>query len=338
MAVDLKTYFPMIRTREEILSEISENQALQAMYRQWNAEQRNAFLDYCTGQRGVKILYDPFFKEILNPETDSARVEELLTLLLDRKVRILHVLPLESPRMGDENSLVVMDLVVELEDKSLVNVEVQRLGYRFPGQRAACYSADLLLRQYRRVRDAKKKKFSYRDMQRVCTVVLYEKSTREFHQYPEHYRHRFLMQSNTGLQLELLQEYLFIPLDIFSRILHNRDIQSPLEAWLTFLSTDDPERIEKLILYDEKFQAYYEELYELCRNTEEVMRMFSKELQEMDRNTVQYMIDELQEEVDQQRGMINQQERLLKEKEEALSASQAENRRLRELLEKMQSQ
>ena len=34
----------------------------------------------------------------------------------------------------------------------------------------------------------------------------------------------------------------------------------------------------------------------MCRNTEKVMNMFSKELRELDRNTVQYMIDEMQEE------------------------------------------
>ena len=46
----------------------------------------------------------------------------------------------------------IMDIVVELEGGSLANVEVQKLGYPLPGQRSACYSADLLLRQYKRVR------------------------------------------------------------------------------------------------------------------------------------------------------------------------------------------
>ncbi len=30
--------------------------------------------------------------------------------------------------------------------------EMQKVGYLFPGQRSACYSADLLLRQYKRIR------------------------------------------------------------------------------------------------------------------------------------------------------------------------------------------
>ena len=80
------------------------------------------------------MLYDSFFKEIMNPEKNPERIEELLSLLLDRQVRILKVLPLEGTRLAGAHSLVIMDIVVELEGGSLANVEVQKLGYRFPGQ------------------------------------------------------------------------------------------------------------------------------------------------------------------------------------------------------------
>lgn len=36
---------------------------------------------------------------------------------------------------------------------------------------------------------------------------------------------------------------------------------------------------------------------------ERVIGMFSKELQELDRNTVQYMIDEMEEEIDEQQKL-----------------------------------
>ena len=42
----------------------------------------------------------------------------------------------------------------------------------------------------------------------------------------------------------------------------------------------------------------YDNVYELCRNVERVMNMFSKELQILDENTVQYMMDEMQDEID----------------------------------------
>ena len=59
----------------------------------------------------------------------------------------------------------------------------------------------------------------------------------------------------------------------------------------------------------------------MCRNVENVMGFFSEELREMDRNTVRYMIDELQKEVDLQKTAIA-------EKDSAIAALQA---RIREL-------
>lgn len=64
-----------------------------------------------------------------------------------------------------------------------------------------------------------------------------------------------------------------------------------MEAWLTFLSEDNPEIILKLIEAYPEFKALYEDGYRLCLNTEEVMRMFSKELAELDKNTVQLIED-----------------------------------------------
>ncbi len=219
-------------------------------------------------------------------------------------------------RIADETSLLITDIVVELEDGSIANVEMQKIGYLFPGQRCACYSADLLLRQYKRVRGEKKKKFSYRDIKNVYTVVLFEKSPKEFHKYPEKYCHFFEQMSDTGLKLELLQNYVLIPLDIFVKYQHNRNVIERQDAWLTLLVCDEPEKIIALIEKYPEFRQIYEEGYEICRNTERVMEMFSKELYELDRNTVQYMMDEQQERIDAQREEISaQQDKLSKQQD-----------------------
>ncbi|MBD5471970.1 MAG: hypothetical protein HDR20_03420 [Lachnospiraceae bacterium] len=107
---------------------------------------------------GLKLLYDGFFKEIMNPEYVPERLNGFLSQILCQKVRVLKVLPADSVRIADESSLLIMDIVVEMEDGSIANLEVQKIGYLFPGQRSACYSADLLLRQYKRVRGETKEK------------------------------------------------------------------------------------------------------------------------------------------------------------------------------------
>lgn len=334
MKKSLKSHFPIIRSKEEVCLIIRKNLRLEELFQSWTAGQQEEFLDFCSGNRGVKILYDSFFKEILNPENAPERLNELLSLILRQQVKILQVLPNDSTRIADESSLVIMDIVVELEDHSIANVEVQKIGYLFAGQRSACYSADLLLRQYKRVKGEKGKTFSYRDIKKVYTIVLYEKSPREFKDFPEDYIHRFSQKSDTGVEMELLQEYVYIPLDVFRDIVHNKGIRNKLEAWLEFLSTDSPEEIAELVEAYPGFRKLYAEVYGLCLNVERVMEMFSKELQELDRNTVQYMIDEMQEEIDGKQEEINEQRQKLDEKEALILSLQEEIKQLKQEHEK----
>ncbi len=307
MASNLKEYFPLIHTRTELLAEIHSQEKLDLLFHSWSDKQQEEFLDFCTGVRGVKLLYDSFFKEIMSPEATPERLEELLSILLGSQVKILDVLPNDSTRLADEQTLLITDIVVELADGRVVNVEVQKIGYHFPGQRSACYSSDLLLRQYKRVRGRKGSAFTYRDICAVYTIVLFEKSPAEFFSFPDTHIHFFSQKSNTGLELKLLQNYCFIPLDIFRKNMHNKGISNKLDAWLAFLCMDDPEVIVRLISLYPEFKAMYEQIYSMCRNVEGVMNMFSEELRMLDRNTVRLMIDEQQEAIEAQRVQIEKQ-------------------------------
>lgn len=118
----LQQKFPLIRTRAEILSEIMENEKLKEIYDSWKEEQREEFLDFCTGVKGIKLLYDTFFKQIMNPDTKPNRLEEFISEAIGKKVKILHVLPNESAKIAVEDSLMIMDIVVQLEDGSIANL------------------------------------------------------------------------------------------------------------------------------------------------------------------------------------------------------------------------
>lgn len=217
-------------------------------------------------------------------ENVPERLNELLSLILGQQVKILQVLPNDSTRIADESSLVIMDIVVELEDHSIANVEVQKIGYKFSGQRSACYSADLLLRQYKRVRGERGRAFSYRDIQKVYTIVFFEKSPKELREDKMNCIHRFTQVSDTGVKLELLQEFCFVSLDIFRELLHNNGIRNKHGC--------------------------------MAHNVERVMGMFSEELRELDRNTVQLMIDEMQEEID---ALKKEREEAREEREKEVS-------------------
>ena len=288
---------------------IREDKHLRKTFNEWKIQEQEEFLDICTGVHGAKMLYDGFFKEVMNPEYAPGRLNDFLSLVLEKQIRVMKVLPNDSARLTDESSLLIMDIVVEFEDGGIANIEVQKLGYMFPGQRSACYSADLLLRQYKRLRDEKKKKFSYRDIQTVDTIVLFEKSPKEFQENPDSCCHRVEHRADTGIRLDIPQKFVYLSLDNFKKKQHNEGekIHNKLEAWLTFFSRDEPDMILKLIKQYPEFKPMYEDVYELCRNVEEVMQVFSKELLEMDRNTVKLMIDEMEEELQKKREMLKEQ-------------------------------
>ena len=324
MANNLRVYFPMLKEREKLLAEIAADEKLADLFAQWNQEAREEFLDFCCGNRGVKVLYDPFFKEAMNVESAQSRLEDFLGTILKRKVKIVKILQNDSTRIADETSLLVTDIVVELEDGTLANVEIQKVGYMFPGQRCACYSADLLLRQYRRVREKMANNFSYRDIKTVFLIVLYENSPQEFHEYPDIYCHHARQCFDSGLEMDLLQEYYMLPLDMFKKHMQNKNIETKLEAWLTFFSDDRPEKIIELITLYPQFKAMYQTLYDMCQNTEQIMGIFSRELRELDRNTVKYMVEEQQKIIAEKQKVIEENYRIIEEHVQEISRKRQE--------------
>ena len=81
------------------------------------------------------------------------------------------------------------------------------------------------------------------------------------------------------------------------------------------------------------FGAFYEEVYELCRDTERMMEMFSKELQELDRNTVRYMVDEMQKEITEQKKELELKYKEIVNQRQELESKNKEIETLKRLLQ-----
>ena len=56
MKTSLKSYFPIIRSKEEIRFSIHEHTRLKELFQSWPAKYQEELLNFCSGQRGVKIL------------------------------------------------------------------------------------------------------------------------------------------------------------------------------------------------------------------------------------------------------------------------------------------
>lgn len=176
--------------------------------------------------------------------------------------------------------------------------------------------------------------YFYGSIKGVYTIVLFEKSPVQFHKYPDVYTHYFCQKSNTGLEMNLLQNYVFIPLDTFSQTVHNNGIRNLLEAWLVFLSSDSPELMISLITEYPKFKVMYEHLYYICQNVERMMEMYSAELKILDRNTVQYMVDQMQEATNSLSAEVSMKQEALQSKEQQLEEAHQKIKELQQLLGK----
>ena len=113
-----------------------------------------------------------------------------------------------------------------------------------------------------------------------------EKSTKEFQGFPNTYIHRAKQQFDTGLSVNLLQEYVLVPLDIFRKTTHNKIIENKLDAWLTFLSNDTSEKVKELVEKYPEFRDMYQEIYDICENVEEWYVCFQKNCRNWTDNTV----------------------------------------------------
>ena len=76
-----------------------------------------------------------------------------------------------------------------------------------------------------------------------------------------------------------------------------QNIVTELDAWLTFFSCTDGEHIVRLVQEYPKFLEYYKDIAVFRTKPKELIYMFSEALEILDRNTANYMIDELAQEV-----------------------------------------
>ena len=282
-------------SREEALNSLKQHPESYAIFSSFRPEHQNTILSFMQGLCSLDITLDKFFLYILNPDTHRDRLESLLSSFLGQPVTIKAILPREGVQLAEKGSLVIMDIIVELCDGSTVDVEMQKVGYHFPGQRSDCYTADMIMRQYNRVRSEKSEKFSYKDLKPVHLFILMEKSPREFHEFSDKYIHERQISYSSGLQLPSLSHITYISLDTFNSM--GQNIVTELDAWLTFFSCTDGEHIVRLVQEYPKFLEYYKDIAVFRTKPKELIYMFSEALEILDRNTANYMIDELAQEV-----------------------------------------
>ena len=86
-----------------------------------------------------------------------------------------------------------------------------------------------------------------------------------------------------------------LPIYIFRAMPHNK--LKELDAWLYFLGSDDPKDMQRIVQKYPFFQELYQDIIRFRYQPKEVISMYSEALAIMDKNTVEYMIDEMRAEI-----------------------------------------
>ena len=328
-----------VTSERDVMERLQTNRRLYLQYLDMEEAWQKQFREICAGKKTWPLLYDAFFKRIFHPDIHPERLENFIGCLLKQKARIKGVLPLEDVMM-DGQSLLVMDILVELKNGSLVLVEIQKIPYDFPAERASCYSADLLLRQYTRVKSRRGKQFQYSDLKKVYTIVFYEKSTEEFHKHKDWFVHYGKTTYDSGIELNFLQEFYLVALDVFkeSSYAKSRKPKERLCGWLSLLSTEDTEEAEELCKSYPWLEEIYREMAQFSRNPEEVLHMFSEALRVMDQNLAKYTMKKQEAQIEEQKKVLEEQEKEIEQNRRELEQNKKEIEQSKREIEQTQNE
>ena len=331
-------------------------------YLKKNEEWAGRYEDFLKGKKSLPLLYDPFFKKIFNPTERRDRLSELVSCLLGQKVTVLEVFPNEDSQFL--GVMIIMDMVVLMADGSIANIEIQKISYDFPAERISCYSADLVLRQYKMITGKNQvgkhelsmngsSKPSYKDMRKVHTIILFEDSNKSLISDMDRalYFHVGKTKFNTGIKIELLQDFVLVSLDTFRKYRYSDIKEGRTEIMnydydssqynnelvsekmkrdrLKFLSlfvAETPQEIDKLVETFPDLESVRQDINEYLERPGEVLSMFSEALRILDRNTAELMVDRMKDEIVDLREQ-NDELKALSDKKDAEIA------RLKKLLE-----
>ena len=297
-------------------------------YLKKNSEWVGRYEDFLKGRRSLPLLYDSFFKKIFNPVERRDRISELGSCLLGQKVTVLEVFPNENSQF--HGAMIIMDLVVLMADGNIANIEIQKIFYDFPAERISCYSADLVLRQYKMITGKSdnsingSSKPSYKDMRKVHTIILFEDSNKSLISDMDKalYFHVGKTKFNTGIKIELLRDFELVSLETFRKYrysdikegrtditdydydssqyndeLVSEKMKRDRLKFMSLFVAETPQEIDRLIEIFPDLKSVRRDINEYLERLGEVLSMFSEALRILDRNTAELMVNRMKDEI-----------------------------------------
>ena len=144
---------------------------------------------------------------------------------------------------------------------------------------------------------------------------------------------------NTGLELELLQEFCLAALDVYRKIPYPEREKNEQNAWLSLLTTENLSDAEELVRDYPWLEEIYQEIAMLRRKPEEVLGMWSDALRILDENTMKLYVEELEEKLQKTLEEKEQEKMRAEEKFRQITKEKAkEQEKFRQLTEEKDAQ
>ena len=97
------------------------------------------------------------------------------------------------------------------------------------------------------------------------------------------------------------------------------DKNNRMTAWLSLLATRNVDDLTEILAVYPWLETIYQDMASYLHKPEEVLTMFSDALKILDHNTVQYMIDEMQNTIDDQKAQLSDKDSQLADKDSQLA-------------------
>lgn len=173
-------------------------------------------------------------------------------------------------------------------------------------------------------------KVSYKNMRKVHTIILFEKSNANLISECDGrlYFHVGKTGFNTGIKIELLQDFVLISLDTFKKYRYSEIKEGCIEVqecdcdrtqykageltedmiynrlkYLSLFVAETPEEIDELVGVFPELESVRQDINEYLERPKEVLNMFSEALRILDKNTAELMVDRMNGEIERLKGV-----------------------------------
>lgn len=210
----------------------------------------------------LKMKDDIMFKVFFSKKGNEEFLKELLNSILGEEVkikRVIHDARLEQ--LARENKYGVLDLDVELENKEIVNVEMQLKNYNNIEERLTVYAG-------KKISEQLKPKQNYREIPKVILIAILDY---EFIDLPEYLTDTIrVVKKHREYELNNQVEYIYIELEKFRK--QNPNMKEKLNQWLAFLDMERGDLLEMAKKENKQIEKAIE-TYETLTGDEEVKRL-----------------------------------------------------------------